>query len=210
MKRLDLQENMWFIVAVVVGAILVICGLINYIRAFLDVKNGVTHGGRTSPQTPKPAPVKPVKMKGKRVFPAPLLWLGILLSFLPFVLRFLDLVYDFRLSDYLPLDLIWGGYMDSLVEYHFQMFIFVLNAVLATIFLFVAFYRQKQRSGWSFGKSATVWLFTYGIATTILFHVCASVGEETLGSADSGPMIYVWIVYLYLGLWIVVDKIKNK
>lgn len=204
-----IREKTGLSIAIAVGVVLLIVGLVNYIKAFKSVSTGEETTKKTLPM-PKPTAPKPVKVKTKRVLPVPILTIGILLSFTSFFLRLADLKYGFRLSEYLALDSLWNGLSAEELEYEFEMLVFVINSALATILLFITFYRQSRKNGWGFWKTVLVYYFTYNFATQLLYSLCLAMGKLFFTSADSGPMLYTWFVYLYLIIWVLIDKSKDK
>ena len=153
-----IREKTGLSIAIAVGVVLLIVGLVNYIKAFKSVSTGEE---TTKNPMPKSTVPKPVKVKTKRVLPVPILIIGILLSFTSFFLRLADLKHGFRLSEYLALDSLWNGLSAEKLEYEFKMLVFVINPALATILLFIAFYLQSRKKGWGFWKTVLVYYFTY-------------------------------------------------
>lgn len=203
-----MNDNIGLVIGVILGVALLTVGLVNYIKTFKSVSTGTAPVKKTVPPMPKPTSSKSVK--SKKLLPISFLIIGILLSIMPFFLRAFDLVYGFRLSEVLGLQSLWRGLSSSKVEYKFQMLLFVINAIIATLLLFLAFYRQSQKNHKEFWETIVVFLCTYGIAALLLYGLCCMLGGSVFGSSDSGPMLYTWIAYSYLIIWVIADALKGK
>ena len=145
-------------------------------------------------------------LRKQRLFPIWLLIAGLIFSFIPFVLLFADRALGLKPAT--------GPLSEDYAYYDFQMLIFKLSALIATLFLCITYVRKYIRTGMSGGIFGGIfsYLFTYNIISAILYYfVCPSViGRMIFGSAESGPMVYNWIVYIYLFIVVLHDNYKIK
>ena len=145
-------------------------------------------------------------LRKQRLFPIWLLLAGLILSFVPFVLLFADKALGLKPTT--------GPLSEDYAYYDFQMLIFKLSALIATLFLCITYVRKYIRTGMSGGIFGAIfsYLFTYNIISAVLYYfVCPSViGRMIFGSAESGPMVYNWIVYIYLFIVVLHDNYKIK
>lgn len=145
-------------------------------------------------------------LRKQRLFPIWLLLAGLIFSFIPFVLLFADRALGLKPAT--------GPLSEDYAYYDFQMLIFKLSALIATLFLCITYVRKYIRTGMSGGMFGGIfsYLFTYNIISAILYYfVCPSViGRMIFGSAESGPMVYNWIVYIYLFIVVLHDNYKIK
>lgn len=201
-----IMEKPGISLAIAAGVGFVIVGLVNYIKALKSVKAGEESDEETSP-----APGKPVKPKTKRVLPVPVLIAGIVLSFIPFLARLADLNFGFKLSEFFALDVFWIGISAEEMENDFEMLINLINSAIVTILLFITFCRACRKKRWGVLKIILVYFLTYNLAISILYMCCITLGEAYfLSFPGGGLMIYTWIVYLYIAVWVLIDKIKDK
>lgn len=203
-----LQGNTGITIGIVVVALLLIVGLINYIKVFKEVSEGKTpvkkSTSTTPPEpTPPPPPTRPKGPQVKQLLPPWLKTLGLVCFLAPFAEVLLDNVFGIAVFDFRFMQDAFGS------SYEFMLGMFLVSTVIACVLLFVAFCRnQKQKKGWGFLKSTFIFALTYGFGIRFVGTICLHMGEAIFNAPESSLMLFNFIAYTYLLIW--ARKYKKK